>query len=49
MYRNTIFGLGTLNRISELLPEDAEHGLVDIKALKAVYESAERGGAVELD
>lgn len=28
MYRNAIFGPGTLNRLSELLPEDAEHGLV---------------------
>lgn len=28
---------------------DGDHGLVDIKALKAVYESAEQGNAIELD
>lgn len=28
MYRNAIFGPGTLNRLPQLLPEEAEHGLV---------------------
>lgn len=45
MYRDTIFGPGTLNRLSELLPEDAEQGLV-VRG-SASYKAAEIKPTIE--